>query len=67
MIGMLTWVVNEDDDDGGDGDDDVEGVRSRSIGALFAHCARHRCVLTIVIIIIIIPLPATAAVLLRML
>ena len=66
MIGMLTWTVNDDDDDGGDGDDDVEGVRSRSIGALFAHCARHRCVLTI-IIIIIITVPATAAVLLRML
>ena len=62
---MQTWLVNDDDDDGGDGDDDVEGVRSRSIGALFAHCARHRCVLIIIIIIIIVL--ATAAVLLRML
>ena len=51
------WRINGDydDDDGeGDGDDDDDGdggggevARSPSIGALFAHHARHCCVCTL--------------------
>ena len=39
---------------GQNNDDDAEGVRSRSIGALFARRARHHCVLTVKLQIIII-------------